>query len=157
MLDTIQSLKQQIESQKELIDTLLNKKQKTDANEDDPIEVNESSEDSMPEELKSSKNFLDNQMKFCRNPREAKTSKFNIEEEVKILFGTKEQMKAFQSKAPKKDLKLDIPTFSSSIHFEDWWREFAWAISENGLIGHIEQIYLSFNIYMSKEIREHLK
>jgi hypothetical protein len=82
---------------------------------------------------------------------------FNIEEAILQVLGTVEDRKKFRGKILKTDIKLkNVPIFTETTSFIQWWKLFRYAIQTTGLIGFVDQIEFLFHQCLEESIQQFL-
>ncbi len=82
---------------------------------------------------------------------------FNIEEAILQVLGTVEDRKKFRGKILKTDIKLkNVPIFTETTSFIQWWKLFRYATQTTGLIGFVDQIEFLFHQCLEESIQQFL-
>jgi hypothetical protein len=82
---------------------------------------------------------------------------FDIDEALLQVLGTEADRKKFKGKLLKTDIKLkNVPIFTETTSFIQWWKLFRYAIQTTGLIGFVDQIEYLFHQCLEDSIQQFL-
>jgi len=85
------------------------------------------------------------------------TSSFNVDEEVAALVGSTEDREKRKDKGAKEGKLEDVPIYTKSMQFVDWWRQFCFAVSTKGQQRNYSQVKYYFINYMDQTIKQSIK